>query len=260
MYSKYHSLTKIYESVNSIVYRGKRIEDDKPVILKTLKQDYPTPDELTRYRQEYDITRRLENIDGVVNVYHLEKYQNSLMICLEDFNGKSLHAIDIPIAIKITEILAKIHQQDVIHKDLNPSNIAYNPSTKILKIIDFGISTLLPRQHFSLKKPEILEGTLAYMSPEQTGRMNRALDYRSDFYSLGVTFYELFTGKLPFEANDAMELVHCHLAKQPVFPDDLPPMLSKIIMKLMAKTAEERYQSAWGIKADLEQVLKKSRR
>jgi serine/threonine protein kinase len=256
MYSKYKSLTKIYESVNSIVYRGKRIEDNQPVILKILKEDYPTPEELTRYRQEYDITRRLSDLNGVVNVYHLEKYQNSLMICLEDFGGESLHTIDIPIAIQITEILAQIHQQNIIHKDINPSNIVYNPSSKVLKIIDFGISTQLPRQHLALKKPEVLEGTLAYMSPEQTGRMNRALDYRSDFYSLGVTFYQLFTGKLPFDANDPIELVHCHLAKQPVFPDDLPPMLSKIIMKLMAKTAEERYQSAWGIKADLEQVLK----
>jgi predicted ATPase/signal transduction histidine kinase/CheY-like chemotaxis protein len=256
MYSKYHSLTKIYESINSIVYRGNRIEDDKPIILKILKQDYPTPDELTRYRQEYDITRRLSHLNAVIKVYDIEKYQNTLMMCLEDFGGKSLDSIDIPIAIKITEILAQIHQQNIIHKDINPSNIVYNSSSKILKIIDFGISTLLPRQHFSLKKPEVLEGTLAYMSPEQTGRMNRALDYRSDFYSLGVTFYQLFTGRLPFEADDAMELVHCHLAKQPVFPDDLPPMLSKIIMKLMAKTAEERYQSAWGIKADLEQVLK----
>jgi len=255
MYSKYHSLTKIYDSTNSIVYRGNIIEDDQPIILKILKEDYPTPEELTRYRQEYDITRRLENIDGVVNAYHLEKYQNSLMMCLEDFGGESLNTIDIPIAIQITEILAQIHQQNIIHKDLNPSNIVYNSSSKALKIIDFGISTQLPRQHFSLKKPEILEGTLAYMSPEQTGRMNRALDYRSDFYSLGVTFYQLFTGRLPFEADDAMEIVHCHLAKQPPFPDDLPLMLSKIIMKLMAKTAEERYQSALGIKADLEQVL-----
>ncbi|WP_083234926.1 hybrid sensor histidine kinase/response regulator [Candidatus Marithrix sp. Canyon 246] len=255
MYSKYHSLIKIYESVNSIVYRGKRIEDDQPVILKILKEDYPTPEELTRYRQEYDITRRLSHLHGVINAYEIDKYQNSLMMCLEDFNGESLHAIDIPIAIKITEILAQIHQQNIIHKDINPSNIVYNPSSNVLKIIDFGISTQLPRQHFSLKKPEILEGTLAYMSPEQTGRMNRALDYRSDFYSLGVTFYQLFTGKLPFESDDAMELVHCHLAKQPPMPDDLPPMLSKIIMKLMAKTAEERYQSALGIKADLEQVL-----
>ncbi len=255
MFSKYKSLTKIYESANSIVYRSQRIEDDKPVILKILKQDYPTPDELTRYRQEYDITRRLSDLNGVVNVYHLEKYQNSLMICLEDFGGESLHTIDIPIAIQITEILAQIHQYNIIHKDINPANIVYNPSTKVVKFIDFGISTLFARQHLSLKNPEVLEGTLAYMSPEQTGRMNRALDYRSDFYSLGVTFYQLFTGKLPFEADDAMEIVHCHLAKQPVFPHDLPLMLSKIIMKLMAKTAEERYQSAWGIKADLEQVL-----
>jgi predicted ATPase/signal transduction histidine kinase/tRNA A-37 threonylcarbamoyl transferase component Bud32/ActR/RegA family two-component response regulator len=257
MYSKYHSLTKIYESVNSIVYRCQRVEDNQPIILKILKQDYPTPEELTRYRQEYDITCRLSHLNGVINAYDIEKYQNTLVISLEDFGGKSLknHIIDISTAIKITEILGQIHQQNIIHKDINPSNIIYNPSNKILKIIDFGISTQLARQHLALKNPEVLEGTLAYMSPEQTGRMNRALDYRSDFYSLDVTFYELFTGKLPFEANDAMELVHCHLAKQPPFPNNLPPMLSKIIMKLMAKTAEERYQSAWGIKADLEQVL-----
>ena len=257
MFSKYKSLTKIYENANSIVYRSQRVEDDKPVILKILKQDYPTSEELNRYRQEYDITSRLSHLDGVVKAYYIEKYQNSLRICLEDFGGESLknHIIDISIAIQITDILARIHQHNIIHKDINPYNIVYNPSTKVVKFIDFGISTLFARQHLSLKNPEVLEGTLAYMSPEQTGRMNRALDYRSDFYSLGVTFYELFTGKLPFDADDAMELVHCHLAKQPPFPNNLPPMLSKIIMKLMAKTAEERYQSAWGIKADLEIVL-----
>jgi predicted ATPase/signal transduction histidine kinase/DNA-binding NarL/FixJ family response regulator/tRNA A-37 threonylcarbamoyl transferase component Bud32 len=260
MLSKYKSLTKIYDKANSIIYRGLRVKDDKPVILKVIKDNYPTPEELTRYRQEYDIISRLSDIDGVINAYSLEKSQNTLMICLEDFGGESLNVIDIPIAIQITEILAQIHQQNIIHKDINPSNIVYNSSNKILKIIDFGISTQLHHQHLSLKKPEVLEGTLAYISPEQTGRMNRILDYRSDFYSLGVTFYELFTGKLPFESDDAMELVHCHLAKQPPFPNDLPPMLSKIIMKLMAKTAEERYQSAWGIKADLEQVLNNSKK
>jgi predicted ATPase/signal transduction histidine kinase/CheY-like chemotaxis protein/tRNA A-37 threonylcarbamoyl transferase component Bud32 len=258
MYSKYKSLTKIYENANSIVCRSQRVEDDKSVILKILKQDYPTSDELNRYRQEYDITSRLSHLDGVVKAYDIEKYQNTLMICLEDFGGESLknHIIDIPIAIQISDILARIHQHNIIHKDINPYNIVYNPATKVVKFIDFGISTLFARQHLTLKNPEVLEGTLAYMSPEQTGRMNRALDYRSDFYSLGVTFYELFTGNLPFDADDPMELVHCHLAKQPPFPNDLPLMLSKIIMKLMAKTAEERYQSAWGIKADLEQVLK----
>jgi predicted ATPase/signal transduction histidine kinase/CheY-like chemotaxis protein/tRNA A-37 threonylcarbamoyl transferase component Bud32 len=258
MYSKYKSLTKIYESANSIVYRSQRVEDDKPVILKTLKHDYPTSNELDRYRQEYEIIQRLSHLNGVINAYNLENYENSLIMCLEDFGGESLRVIDISIAIQITEILALIHKHNIIHKDINPSNIVYNPSTKVLKFIDFGISTLLACQHLSLKNPEVLEGTLAYISPEQTGRMNRALDYRSDFYSLGVTFYQLFTGKLPFEADDAMELVHCHLAKQPPFPNNLPPMLSKIIMKLMAKTAEERYQSAWGIKADLEQVVNNS--
>jgi len=136
-----------------------------------------------------------------------------------------------------------------------------NPTTGVVKIIDFGISTQLSRQHLALKNPAVLEGTLAYMSPEQTGRMNRALDYRSDFYSLGATFYELFTGQLPFETTDAMELVHCHIAKQPTPPHqinpDLPPILSQIIFKLLEKTAEARYQSAWGLKADLEKLQEK---
>jgi serine/threonine protein kinase len=111
MLSKYKSLIKIYDSVNSIVYRGLRVKDDKPVILKMIKEYYPAPEELTRYRQEYDIISRLSDIDGVINVYSLEKYQNTLMMCLEDFGGESLHVIDIPIAIQITEILAGCEAQ-----------------------------------------------------------------------------------------------------------------------------------------------------
>ena len=120
MFSKYKSLTKIYENANSIVYRSQRVEDDKPVILKILKQDYPTSEELNRYRQEYDITSRLSHLDGVVKAYYIEKYQNSLRICLEDFGGESLknHIIDISIAIQITDILARIHQHNIIHKDI----------------------------------------------------------------------------------------------------------------------------------------------
>jgi len=262
----YEIITPIYESANSLVYRGIRQKDNQPVILKVLKQDYPSPEELTRYRQEYDITRRLANVEGVIDVYSLEKHQNTLVMSLEDFGGQSLKywlaerplTLDkfFMLASSVAEILGQIHQHNIIHKDINPSNLVWNPTTGIIKIIDFGISTQLSRQHLTIKNPNVLEGTLAYMSPEQTGRMNRALDYRTDFYSLGVTFYELLTGIVPFEASDAMELVHCHLAKQPASPNqinpDIPAALSDILMKLLAKTAEDRYQSAWGLKADLQ--------
>jgi serine/threonine protein kinase len=133
-------------------------------------------------------------------------------------------------------------------------------NTRAVKIIDFGISTQLTRTNPTFKNPNVLEGTLAYMSPEQTGRMNRTLDYRTDFYSLGVTFYELLTGQLPFTTTDILELVHCHLAKQPILPyqlnTDIPIVVSELIMKLMAKNAEQRYQSAWGLKADLQECLR----
>ena len=263
----YQITKQIYESANSKVYRGLRNKDKQAVILKVLKEDYPTQAELTRYRQEYDITCRLANLDGIVKAYSLEKHQNTLVMCMEDFGGESLKiwlddlrtfSLDelLMFAISATEILEQIHGQNIIHKDINPSNIILNPTSGILKIIDFGISTQLSKQHLTLKNPDVLEGTLVYMSPEQTGRMNRALDYRTDFYSLGTTLYELFTGKLPFESKDAMELVHCHIAKQPVPPNqmnsELPIALSNIIMKLLEKTVEARYQSAWGIKADLE--------
>jgi predicted ATPase/serine phosphatase RsbU (regulator of sigma subunit)/tRNA A-37 threonylcarbamoyl transferase component Bud32 len=269
----YNIIISIYESANSLVYRGIRQKDNQAVILKILKEDYPTPSELTRYKQEYEITRNL-NLDGVVKAYALEPYQRTLVIILEDFGASSLkHLINdfvgvkafIPlpeflcIAIKIAEILGNIHSSSIIHKDINPANIVFNPETGIVKIIDFGISTQLNRENLALKNPNVLEGTLAYMSPEQTGRMNRSLDYRTDFYSLGVTFYELLTGQLPFNTTDALELVHSHIAKQPLPPHqvnpEIPLVISDIVMKLMAKTAEERYQSAFGIKADLEECL-----
>ncbi len=263
---------KIYESANSLVYRGIRQDDNTPVILKVLKQDYPTPAELTRYKQEYEITRSL-NIDGVVKVYSQQDYQRTLVIILEDFGGESLAKLvneleeEVPmplskflsLAIEITEILGRMHSSNVIHKDINPSNIVLNPETGIVKLIDFGIATRLSRTNPTFRNPNVLEGTLAYISPEQTGRMNRFLDYRTDFYSLGVTFYELLTRKLPFTTTDAMELVHCHIAKEPLPPSTINPAIpqtvSSIVMKLMAKNAEQRYQSAWGIKADLEECL-----
>ncbi|AFZ09943.1 adenylate/guanylate cyclase with GAF and PAS/PAC sensors [Oscillatoria nigro-viridis PCC 7112] len=258
----------LYESVNSLVYRAIREADKKPIILKLLKESYPTPQELVRYRTEYRITQELKE-PGVVRVYDLQKYQNSLVMFVEDFGGESLKVWMqerkfslkefLQIAIATTEILGQIHSANIIHKDINPSNIVYNPETEQLKIIDFGISTQLIRETPILKNPGILEGTLAYISPEQTGRMNRALDYRTDFYSLGVTFYELLTGQVPFDTEDALELVHCHIARQPVPPHEIEPVIplivSQIVSKLMAKNAENRYQTALGLKQDLETCL-----
>ena len=270
----YRILDRIYESQNSTVYRGIREQDNQPVVFKMLDRDYPAPAELTRYKQEYEITCNLNNLEGAVKVYSLQEYQRTLVIIFEDFGGTSLKMLQdnpvetlnisslqqfLPIAIQTAEILAQIHTAKIIHKDINPANILLNPETGQVKIIDFGIATVFTRQNPTLKNPNVLEGTLAYISPEQTGRMNRSLDYRTDFYSLGVTFYELLTGQLPFTADDALELVHCHIAKQPVSPhqvnSEIPQIISDIVLKLMAKTAEKRYQSGCGIKADLEECL-----
>jgi PAS domain S-box-containing protein len=266
--------TKIYESSASVVYRGIRVSDDRPIVVKLLKQDYPSVRELTCYRQEYEITRSLD-LEGVVKAYSQQDYQRSLAIVLEDFGGESLEywlrhrpetfrpmplAPFLHLAIDLADILGKIHAANIVHKDINPSNIVLNPDTGVVKVIDFGIATRFHRTNPTFKSPHELEGTLAYLSPEQTGRMNRSLDYRSDFYSLGVTFYELLTGQLPFETTDILELVHCHIAKPPMPLAELnaaiPTIVSDIVLKLMAKNAEDRYQSAWGIKADLAACLR----
>jgi len=258
----------LYESANSLVYRAVMLTEAKPVILKVLKQDFPTPSELRCYRQEYEITCHFTT-DGIIQAYALENYQKSLAIVLEDFGGVALRDVVreqpltlgdfLELAIKITHAIAQIHAANIIHKDINPANIVFNRQTNHVKIIDFGISTRISQFSPTLKHPNVLEGTLAYISPEQTGRMNRFLDYRTDFYSLGVTFYELLTGQLPFEADDSLELIHYHLAKQPTPPRELssaiPEMVSNIVLKLLRKNPEERYQSASGLQADLEYCL-----
>ena len=256
---------KLYESSQSLLYRGWRQRDQTAVILKTLNDDYPSPERVARFQQEYDIICRL-NLDGVVKAYDLEMVNHSPVIILEDFGGKSLNYIVqdthlslpefFPLAIRLAEALGQIHQHRIMHKDINPANIVFNEDAGTVKIIDFGISAVLSQETTTFRNPHVLEGTLAYMSPEQTGRMNRAVDYRTDFYSLGVAFYELLTGRLPFTNRDPMELVHAHIARQPTLPHSvnrtLPLALSQIVMKLLAKNAEDRYQSAYGLKMDLE--------
>ena len=267
----YEAFIHIHESANSQVYRARRVSDRQPVILKFLNRDYPTSEQIRCYKQEYYLTCHLKS-PGIIKAYSLEKWHKSYVIVFEDFGGMSIKqwlkqreklslAEFLFLAIATTESLRQIHTHHVIHKDINPANIVFNSQTKKLKIIDFGISTQLSRENPILKNPNVLEGTLAYISPEQTGRMNRGLDYRTDFYSLGVTFYEMLTGKLPFESLEPLELVHFHIAKPPPSvihagtdkEEEIPQVLADIVMKLMAKNAEERYQSAYGLKADLEE-------
>ncbi|MEG3986198.1 AAA family ATPase [Microcoleus sp. S28C3] len=261
----YNLSEAIYESVNTIIYRATRHVDRTSAIIKTFKTEHPTIEEISRLRHEHKILRHLDS-EGIVKPIALENYHNGLALIVENFSGQSLKdflknqslAINafLKIGIQLANTLGEIHHSNVIHKDIKPQNILINPETKEVKIIDFSIASLLDRENQTVTNPNLLEGTLAYMSPEQTGRMNRSVDYRTDFYSLGVTFYEMLTGKLPFSAKDPLEFVHCHIAKAPIPPKELnseiPDAVSDIVMKLLSKTAEDRYQSALGLKVDLE--------
>jgi serine/threonine protein kinase len=264
----YSVLDKIYDGSRTLVYRGIRISDHTNVVIKLLKSAYPTFSELVHFRNQYTLTQHL-NDAGIVRSYSLEHCDNGYALVMEDFGGISLsdyvktyfHGVlplsnFLPIAQQIVQTLAVLYQQRLIHKDIKPQNILINPHTLEVKLTDFSIASALPREVQELYSPETLEGTLAYMSPEQTGRMNRGIDYRTDFYSLGVTFYELLTGQLPFQSEDPLELIHAHVSLAPIALTQrmpaLPTVINQLVLKLMAKNAEDRYQSAQGLMFDLD--------
>jgi predicted ATPase/GAF domain-containing protein/tRNA A-37 threonylcarbamoyl transferase component Bud32 len=267
----YEITETVYSGVNTVIYRGIWQKHNLPVILKTLKSEYPTIEQITKLRHESQIRRYAIELQTIVKFYRVENHQNGSALILEDFGGidlaqflstTKLNISDfLKIAIQLANCLAEIHHHQIIHKDLKPHHIIINSETDLVKITDFSIASRLGTENATSSYPKFLEGSLAYMSPEQTGRMNRAIDYRSDFYSLGVTFYQMLTGELPFSAIDPLELVHCHIAKIPSPPHSLnpevPEVISGIVMKLLAKTAEDRYQSAEGLRTDLETCLGK---
>jgi predicted ATPase/signal transduction histidine kinase/CheY-like chemotaxis protein/tRNA A-37 threonylcarbamoyl transferase component Bud32 len=265
-----YTLTELLcEGTSAVIYRASRADDGTRVILKCLKTDYPLLEDLTRLRHEHQVLQRLK-VEGIAQPIALESNQNNLVLVLENFEGISLsqflqsQAIGLhqflAIATQLTLTLSQLHQQQIIHKDIKPDTILINSQTLDIQFIDLSACSYLSSENQTASQPALLEGTLAYMSPEQTGRMNRSIDYRSDFYALGATFYQLLTGQLPFVATDPLELIHCHIAKIPVPPSyynpTIPQAVDDIVMKLLAKTAEERYQSALGLKADLETVLR----
>jgi len=261
-------VTLLKAGVKAVIYRGIKVKDQCPVIIKGLRPEECTPNNIEQLKHEYAIAQRL-NIAAAPIAYALEIHQGIPYLIMEDFGGRSLdHLLDqfqqpvpfVKIAIEITSKLAQIHTHHIVHKDIKPQNILVNLETNQVKIADFGIAALIPYQQQIVSSSSRIEGSLPYLSPEQTGRMNRGIDHRSDLYSLGVTFYEMLTGQLPFKGKDPLEWVHCHIAKSPLsltkLNSDIPQMLCEIIMKLLSKLAEHRYQSALGLQFDLERCLK----
>ena len=260
---------KIYESSRSLIYSATDTEIDKPVILKMINSNHPSPELISRFKYEYRVSQLFDTPE-VVKTYSLKQVGNSYTFVMEDFGGVSLNLVEkdvkadpgrfLSLAGKVVKAISKIHQEKVIHKDICPQNIIWNQETGEVKIIDFGICTELSQEQQNINIDDQLEGSLPYISPEQTGRMNRQLDYRTDYYSLGVTFFELLTGRLPFQADDILGWIHCHLASIPPDPQELlpsiPRSISRIILKLLSKNAEERYQSSVGILKDLEKCCK----
>ncbi|MGK7924412.1 MAG: AAA family ATPase, partial [Spirulina sp.] len=259
----------LHTSSRTLVYRGLRDRDRVPVIVKILRNPFPTFNELVRFRNQYVIARHLEH-PHIVTPLALDRYGNGYALIMPDGEGLSLRddwrngdrslAEFLAIAVQLADALHYLSRQRIIHKDIKPGNVLIHPDTRQVQLIDFSIASLLPKERQQLTSPNVLEGTLAYLSPEQTGRMNRGIDYRTDFYSLGVVLYELLTGVLPFQSQDPMALIHCHIAQTPLAPHHFldtrgkryPEVLSEIVLKLMAKNAEDRYQSALGLKWDLQ--------
>ncbi|MEL7037960.1 MAG: serine/threonine-protein kinase, partial [Cyanobacteria bacterium J06592_8] len=247
----YQETNLLYNGTRTQVYRAIRTCNQKSVIVKVLRNPHPSFNELVQFRNQYIITRHL-NTPHIVQPLALERYGNGYALIMPDQGAISLgdywkaseHSLMefLKIAIQLSQALHDLTQERIIHKDIKPTNILIHPETQQIQLIDFSISSLLPKEQQQLVNPNILEGTLAYISPEQSGRMNRGIDYRTDFYSLGVSFYELLTGELPFQTTDPMELVHCHIAKVPPElgkQEKIPKVLSDLVLKLMAKNAEE---------------------
>jgi predicted ATPase len=216
---------------------------------------------------EYGLTEYLDR-DWALMPLELVQEPGRRILTYEDPGGEALGSLlgmpmgveaFLHLAIGITAAVGKMHQRGLVHKDIKPANILLNSCDGAVRLTGFGIASRVPRERQPPGPPQFIAGTLAYMAPEQTGRMNRSIDSRSDLYSLGVTFYQMLTGSLPFNAGDAMEWIHCHIARRADPPServgDIPQVLSSIVMKLLAKTAEERYQTAQGVEADLRRCL-----
>jgi predicted ATPase/signal transduction histidine kinase len=250
-----------------ILYRGRSEDTPVKVLVLSPVVEYPTPESLKRLEHAYSLREEL-NPSWAARPIAMARHWDRTVLVLEDPGGVPLDrlfgqplnvAFSLRLAIRLSAAIGRLHQRAVIHKDIKPANVLVNSDTGECWLSGFGLASRLPRERQAPDPPESIAGTLAYMAPEQTGWMNRSIDSRSDLYSLGVTLYQVLTGSLPFTASDPMEWVHCHIARKAVAPserlENVPAPVSQIIMKLLAKTAEERYQTAAGLESDLRHCL-----
>jgi PAS domain S-box-containing protein len=250
-----------------VLYRGKSKGDESGILVVSPVTEHPPPQILQWQEHAYSLKEELDPA-WAARPIAIARHWDRTVLVLEDPGGEPLDqllgqpselGLFLRLAIGLSRAVGQLHQSGIIHKDIKPGNVLVNSVTGQCWLRGFGFASRFPRERQAAEAPEFIAGTLAYMAPEQTGRMNRSIDSRSDLYSLGVTFYEMLTGSLPFTASDPMEWVHCHIARQPVSPGerrrDVPAPVSAIIMKLLAKTAEERYQTAAAVESDLHRCL-----
>ena len=255
------------EDEEFLLYRAQSKDAASQVLVLSPVAEYPRAESQKRLEHEYSLREKLDPTWAARPVAMARHWDRPVLV-LEDPGGVPLdqllgHPLDLAFSLRLgiglSRAIDQLHQCDIIHKDIKPANVLVNSATDRCWLTGFGIASQLPRERQAPEPPEFVAGTLAYMAPEQTGRMNRSIDSRSDLYSLGVTLYEVLTGSLPFTASDPMEWVHCHIARAPVSPSErlktVPATVSAIIMKLLAKTAEERYQTAAGVESDLRRCL-----
>jgi predicted ATPase/class 3 adenylate cyclase len=262
----------VYENAHTLIYRGKRDSDGLPIIAKLIRTQYPTQDELQKLEQEFRLLQELSH-PGIVRYIDLVAFQSSKAIIMEENQSVTLSeyvhkskpelAVLLDLACQITAVISYVHGKGLVLRDIKSENIIVERDGPKARFIDFALATMLRREIQNFVGYGDLQGTLAYMSPEQTGRIDRPMDFRSDLYSLGVTLYEMFTGGLPFRYAEPIELVHPHLAIQPVAPHKrkptVPRQVSDIIMKLLEKDPALRYQTALGLEADLKACAERFR-